>query len=608
MVLLDPLTEEISRHIWQTKYCYRTPTGGGDTTIEDTWRRIAKALAAVEPKNQEDWANRFYGVLEGFKFLPAGRIQAGAGTPHQVTLFNCFVMGVVEDSIESIFENLKEGAITLQQGGGVGYDFSTLRPRGTRAREAGTIASGPVSFMHVWDAMCATMLSTGARRGAMMATLRCDHPDIEEFITAKQAPGRLRHFNLSVQITDAFMAAVRHGAEWPLVFPAEALEGQGPVVARRWTGTDAAAPCRIVRSVPARVLWDRIMRATYDYAEPGVLFVDQINRMNNLGYREHITATNPCGEEPLPPYGACDLGSVNLVVFVRDPFTEHARLDLEGIRSTVEVATRLLDNVIEASRFPLPAQQQQARGARRIGLGVTGLADALVMLGLRYDDGAALELVADAMRTICLAAYRTSIALARDKGSFPFLDRRRYPEGRFIASLPEDIRNGIARDGIRNSHLTAIAPAGTISLLANNVSSGLEPAFAWSYERRVLNQDATMCTFGLTDYAWRLWRELHGPSAPLPPAFLHTHEIPPPAHLAMQAALQPYVDSSISKTINVSEEYPFAAFKDIYRLAHEEGLKGCTTFRPNPITGEVLKGTADSKDAPHCCVLEREAD
>jgi ribonucleoside-diphosphate reductase alpha chain len=607
MTTQTALTEAISRHIWRTKYRYRPAAGEGDRTIEDTRRRIAVALAAVEPSEQELWAERFYGILQGFRFLPAGRIQAGAGTPHQVTLFNCFVMGVIEDSIESIFENLKEGALTLQQGGGVGYDFSTLRPRGTRAKGAGAIASGRVSFMHVWDAMCATMLSTGTRRGAMMATLRCDHPDIEEFVTAKQQPGHLRHFNLSVQVTDAFMAAVHEGAEWPLVFPAEALEDGGSLVARRWTGTASAVPCRILRAIPARTLWDGIMRATYDHAEPGVLFVDQINRMNSLGYREHITATNPCGEVPLPPYGACNLGSINLTAFVREPFTDRAWLDLDQIRATVEVATRLLDDVIDASRFPLEAQQEQACGSRRIGLGTTGLADALIMLGLRYDHGAALELAADAMRAICHAAYRTSVALAREKGSFPYFDRDQYLGRPFVAALPEDIRDGIARHGIRNSHLIAIAPAGTISLLANNVSSGLEPVYAFRYERKVLNQDGTACTFELSDYAWRLWRELRG-ATPLPPAFVHAHEIPPRAHLAMQAALQPYVDSSISKTINFPEDYPFAEFADIYRLAHEQGLKGCTTFRPNPITGEVLKGAEESAEAPHCCVIEREAD
>jgi ribonucleoside-diphosphate reductase alpha chain len=525
-----------------------------------------------------------------------------------VTLFNCFVMGVVEDSIESIFDNLKEGALTLQYGGGVGYDFSTLRPRGSRARGAGTIASGPVSFMHVWDAMSATMLSTGARRGAMMATLRCDHPDIEEFVTAKQEPGRLRHFNLSVQVSDAFMTALHDGADWPLIFPAAALESAGEGVERRWTGTEGPVPCRILRRLPARALWDRIMRATYDYAEPGVLFVDHINRMNNLRYREHITTTNPCGEVPLPPYGACNLGSINLTAFVRDPFTEGARLDLEGVRATAEVATRLLDNVIDASRFPLPAQQRQARGSRRIGLGITGLADALIMLGLRYDEAAAQEVAAAAMRTICHAAYRTSIALAGEKGSFAFFDRRRYPQGPFIRSLPDDIQDGIARHGIRNSHLTAIAPAGTISLLANNVSSGLEPVYAFRYERKVLNADGTATTVELTDYAWRLWRELRGRCAPLPPAFIPGHEIPPRAHLAMQAALQPYVDASISKTINVPEDHPFEEFRSLYRLAYGAGLKGCTTFRSNPITGEILKGADESRDAPHCCVVEREAD
>jgi ribonucleoside-diphosphate reductase alpha chain len=603
-----PFREEISRHVWRTKYRYRIAGGGGDRSVEDTWRRVADALAAVETDDRQGWAERFRGILEGFRFLPAGRIQAGAGTPHQVTLFNCFVMGVLQDSIESIFEHVKEGAVTLQHGGGIGTDFSTLRPRGARARGSNTIASGPVSFMHVWDAMCAAMLSTGARRGAMMATLRCDHPDVGEFVVAKQSPGALRHFNLSVQVTDAFMQAVQEDADWPLVFPAEAVDGDGAVVQRLWTGCEAPVACRVLETVRARALWDRIMRSTYEYAEPGVLFVDQIQRFDNLAYRERLTATNPCGEVPLPPYGACDLGSINLARFVRDPFERTASLDLDALRATAEVATRLLDDVIDASRYPLEAQREQAHGARRIGLGLTGLADALILLGLPYGEPASLEVAGEAMRTICHAAYRTSIDLAREKGAFPFLDRRRHAESRFVRTLPADVQEGIARHGIRNSHLTAIAPAGTISLLANNVSSGLEPVFAARYERRVLNADGTTCAFDLSDHACRLWQQRQGSPDALPPAFLDAREIPPRAHLAMQAALQPHVDNSVSKTINVPGDYPFESFRGIYRLAWESGLKGCTTYRPNPVTGAVLRGADEGADAPHCCTPEREAD
>ena len=602
------LTEEISQHIWRTKYRYRPPAGGGERTIDDTWRRIAIALAAEEPQDQDLWAERFYGILEGFRFLPAGRIQAGAGTPHQVTLFNCFVMGVIEDSIEEHFREPQGGrdhAATGRRGRLRLLDAAPAR----HTREArGDHRLGP-GLLHA-------RLGRHVRHHAVdRRAARRDDGDLalrssrhRRVRHGQAAAGRLRHFNLSVQVTDVFMAAVREGGEWPLVFPAEALEDGGSLIDRGWTGTAGPVPCRILRTVPARALWNGITRATYDYAEPGVLFVDQINRTNNLGDREHITATNPCGEVPLPPYGACDLGSINLTAFVREPFTDRAWLDLDQIRATAEIATRLLDDVIDASRFPLEAQRREAQGSRRIGLGITGLADALIMLGLRYDHEAALEVAADAMRAICHAAYRSSIALAREKGSFPYFERDQYLGRPFVSVLPEDIQDGIARHGIRNSHLTAIAPAGTISLLANNISSGLEPVFALRYERKVLNQDGATCTFELTDYAWRLWRELHGPSAPLPPAFLQAHEIPPRAHLAMQAALQLYVDSSISKTINVPEDYPFANFKDIYRLAFEQGLKGCTTFRPNPITGEVLKGAVDGAEAPHCCAIEREAD
>ena len=604
---MDERATDISRHVWETKYRY-ADRSGGEHAIADTWRRIAHALAAVEPSDAIVWADRFFDILRDFKFLPGGRIHAGAGTARNVTLFNCFVMGTIEDSIPGIFRSLQESAVTMQQGGGIGLDFSTLRPRGTRARGAASIASGPVSFMEVWDAMCGTILSTGARRGAMMATLRCDHPDIEEFVVAKQQAGRLRRFNLSVQVTDAFMAAVRHDAEWPLVFPAAAFAGGGETVAREWPGVDGPAPCRITRRIRARALWDLILRATYDCAEPGVLFIDRINRLNNLAYRERISATNPCGEIPLPPYGACDLGSLNLTRFVLAPFTPQARIDREGLAVAARVAVRLLDNVIDASRFPLPQQAEQARGSRRIGLGVTGLADALVMLGLHYGSRDALTAASDVMRLICHAAYRASVALAQEKTGFPFFETSKYLQGEFIRTLPDDIQTGIATSGIRNSHLIAIAPTGTISLLAGNVSSGLEPIFAASYVRKVLAEDGTPREFALTDYALEHWRDQTGARSALPEGFVTASQLPASAHLEMQAALQPFVDNSISKTINVPADCPLAEFRRIYDLAYDMKLKGCTTFRPNPVTGTVLSQEAARDEAPHCCAIEREAD
>lgn len=607
------LSTDIARHIWDTKYRYRHDQEICDHTIEDTWRRIARALASMENTDQAIWEQRFYDALEDFKFLPGGRIQAGAGTGRRVTLFNCFVMGVIQDSMDSIFDNLKEGALTMQQGGGVGYDFSTLRPRGAPARSTGTVASGPVSFMRIWDSMCATLLSTGARRGAMMATLRCDHPDIEEYVTAKQERDELRHFNLSVQVTDEFMQAVRDDTAWALVFPADELgKGNGAgdeTVLRRWPGLSEPVTCRVLRHISARALWDHIMRATYDYAEPGVLFVDRINRMNNLWYREHITATNPCGELPLPPYGACDLGSINLARFVRAPFSTNAKLDFDGIRATAAVATRMMDNVIDLSLFPLPRQAEQAHGSRHIGLGLTGLGDALIMLGLHYGEQAARDLATRVMQLICHTAYATSVELAAEKGPFPWFNKETYARGEFIRALPQEIRRGIAQNGIRNSHLTAIAPTGTISLLANNVSSGIEPVYDYCYSRRVLEADGGYAVYTLTDHAYALWQQQGGHGA-LPRQFVEATALPPLAHLDMQAALQPFVDSAISKTINIPEHYPFDEFRSLYELAFDKGLKGCTTFRPNPVTGAVLapEETAQDTRAPHCCSIEREAD
>jgi ribonucleoside-diphosphate reductase alpha chain len=461
--------------------------------------------------------------------------------------------------------------------------------------------------MQIWDAMCGTLLSTGARRGAMMATLRCDHPDIEAFIDAKRDSHALRRFNLSVLVTDAFMEAVHGDRDWALVFPEETVPAGTESVLRAWSGSAEPVPCRVYGRVRARDLWDRLMRATYEYAEPGVLFVDRINHFNNLWYREQISTTNPCGEVPLPPYGACDLGSINLTAFVHDPFSDKARLDLDGIIQAAAVATRMMDNVIDASLFPLDKQAAQARGTRRIGLGLTGLADTLIMLSLHYAEKPARELAARVMQAICHAAYRTSIGLAEEKGAFPFFDREKFPQGKFIQSLPRDIRDGIARSGLRNSHLTAIAPTGTISLLANNISSGLEPVYEFNYVRRVLELDGTHTEHRLTDYALQHWRECTG-NGDLPPAFVNAGALAPSAHLGMPAALQPYVDNSISKTINVPREYRFDDFKEIYQQAYDLGLKGCTTFRPNPVTGEVLRGQHDGEAAPHCCTVEREAD
>ena len=603
----DPFELPLSRLIWETKYRFGAPGGSGDADVADTQARVARALAGEEHGNRTEWHARFAGLLRDFRFLPGGRILAGAGTGRAVTLFNCFVMGHIRDSLDGIFDALKEGALTMQHGGGVGYDFSTLRPYGAAARAHAAVASGPVSFMRIWDSMCATLLSTGNRRGAMMATLRCDHPDIEAFIDAKRDPHELRNFNLSVLASDDFMTAVRDGADWPLVFPATALEqAEGAILTRRWPGHAGKVSCRVVSVVKARALWDRLIRASFDYAEPGVLFIDRINEENNLWYREYITATNPCGEIPLPPYGACDLGSINLVAFVREPFADNANLNWTALHEAVLVAVRLLDNVIDAARYPLAAQQEQAHGARRLGLGITGLGDALIMLGLHYDSDEARRVATDVMRRIRDSAYRASVALAREKGPFPFFERDAYLAGRFVARLPRDLRDAIAQHGIRNSHLLAIAPTGTISLLANNVSNGLEPVFGFQYERKVRQPDGRLETFPVTDYAWRRFSEGH-PGEALPATFVDALSLSPAAHLRMQAALQPFVDNAISKTINIPAGFALGDYAAVYREAWELGLKGCTTFRPNPVTGDVLTPSGSPPgEAVHCCTLDRE--
>ena len=550
-----PFANMLAQDIWESRYRFVDADGAPEASIDATWSRIARALASAEPRDRAQWERRFEEVLADFKFLPGGRIVAGAGTGRRVTLFNCFVMGTLADSLEGIFESLRECALTMQQGGGIGVDFSPLRPAGSRTDATGAVASGPVSFMQMWDSMCATVTSVGARRGAMMGTLACDHPDIEAFVDAKHTTGALTHFNLSVLVTDAFMAAVDADAQWTLAF----------------------ARAKVERNVKARALWDSIVRHAYDGAEPGVLFIDRIRTDDNLNYAETISATNPCGEIPLPPYGACDLGSFNLTRFVREPFTDRARLDLAALARCVAVAVRMLDNVYDVSGFPLAAQAAAARQSRRLGIGITGLADALILLGHHYGSDAARALAADAMRTIRDAAYWGSVELGCEKGSFARYDRERYGAASFVSRLPDDLRAAIARDGIRNSHLTAIAPAGTISLLAGNVSSGLEPVFALSYERRVRQPSGTIISVPVDCYALAQWRALCG-SAPLPTTFVSAGEIGPNAQLAMQAALQPYVDNAISKTTNVRADIAFDEFAAIYRRAYELGLKGCRCF------------------------------
>jgi ribonucleoside-diphosphate reductase alpha chain len=566
---------QVSQQIWETKYRFDPPSGAPERSIDETWARVAAAAASAEkPANRKAWRGRFLEALAGFAFIPAGRVLAGAGTERAVTLFNCFVMGEIGDDMGAIFAQVREAALTLQQGGGIGHDFSTLRPRGALVHGVGADASGPVSFMDVWDSMCKTIMSAGSRRGAMMGALRCDHPDIEAFIEAKADPQKLRNFNLSVLVTDDFMDAVKADGEWPLVFGGE-----------------------VYRTLSARGLWHKIMRSAYDYAEPGVIFIDRVNALNNLNYCEKIKSTNPCGEQPLPPYGACLLGSINLAALIRDPFAPGAKLDEERLATLTPIAVRLLDNIIEISRYPLPEQEREAKAKRRIGLGVTGLADALIMCGKHYGSEEGRALAGRWMEKIAHAAYAASVELAKEKGAFPLFDAGQFLSQPFPTALPAALREAIGKHGIRNGVLTSIAPTGTISLLAGNVSSGIEPVFDLEYRRRILAPDGTPTHQEVEDYAVRVFREKHA-DAPLPDAFVTAHELSPQQHALMQAALQRYVDASISKTVNCPASMPFEEFEALYLDAYRLGLKGCAAYRPNTVTGEVLSRAAPAPVQP----------
>nr|WP_325248420.1 adenosylcobalamin-dependent ribonucleoside-diphosphate reductase [Amylibacter sp.] len=564
----------IAEQIWDMKYRFKDASGKPvDETVEDSWRRVARSLAEVE-NTPEVWEAKFYDALEGFKFLPAGRILAGAGTKRSVTLFNCFVMGTVPDSMGGIFDMLKEAALTMQQGGGIGYDFSTIRPKGAVVKGVAADASGPLSFMDVWDAMCRTIMSAGSRRGAMMATMRCDHPDVEDFIIAKQDSARLRMFNLSVLVTDPFMEAVKADGPWEL----------------KWGD-------KVYKTVEARDLWNRIMKSTYDYAEPGVIFIDRINQKNNLNYCETIAATNPCGEQPLPPYGACLLGSINLATLVKNAFESDAEMDETALNDLVATAVRMMDNVVDASRFPLQEQKVEALAKRRIGLGVTGLADALLMVGERYGSVEGAAVTERWMGLIARAAYRASARLAEEKGAFPLYDAKKFLDNDSMMSMDEETRELVAAHGIRNALLTSVAPTGTISLYAGNVSSGIEPVFAYSYTRKVLQNDGSRSEEEVVDYAVDLWRQKFGDKE-LPDYFVNAQTLAPLDHVRMQAAAQKWIDSSISKTINCPEDISFEDFKEVYMAAWDQGCKGCTTYRPNDVTGSVLSVSEESESVP----------
>jgi len=582
-VLMDD--QPISLDVLMEKYAK-----GDEKTADDVRRRVARGLAAVEvPGLRSEWERRFYEAMVA-GFIPGGRVNSAAGTEISATLINCFVQPVgdaisgVREGMPSIYLALNQAAETMRRGGGVGYDFSNIRPRGAHVQGTHSRASGPLSYMRVFDKSCETLESAGARRGAQMGMLRCDHPDIEDFIHAKR-DGSLSNFNMSVAVTDAFMRAVDADGTIDLWHPAEPFDRTGATQRPDGTWT--------YRTARARDLFDQIMHSTYNHAEPGVVFVDRINQDNNLSYCETITATNPCGEQPLPAYGCCCLGSINLTRFVRDPFTAEAAFDFSAFADVVRVAIRALDNVLEATLWPLAEQRAEAANKRRVGLGFTGLGNALTMLNLRYDSESARTMagcISGHMRDI---SYQASVDLAREKGPFPLLDADQYlAPPRFASRLPEEIQRQIRIHGIRNSHLLSIAPTGTISLaFAGNASGGIEPTFSWTYTRKKRMADGTRQEYQVEDYAFRLYKLMGGNGDALPQSFVSALDMAALDHMHMIAAVQPYVDAAVSKTVNVPEDYPFEEFRKIYLEAWRSGLKGITTYRPNHVIGEVLSVT-----------------
>jgi len=594
--------QDISTEVLLEKYAK-----GDEKDLHDVRARVARAIAQVEaPDQREAWAARFLDALQN-GFVPAGRINSAAGTELTATLINCFVQPVgdsiaqTEDGVPGIYTALTEAAETMRRGGGVGYDFSRIRPQGAWVGSTRSRASGPVSYMRVFDRSCETVESAGSRRGAQMAVLRCDHPDIEMFIHAKDK-GDLTNFNISVGVTDAFMQAVDDDTTFDLVHRAQPSQEQ----------IDAGATQRddgqwIYRQPRARELWDQIMRCTYDHAEPGVLFLDRINQDNNLSYCETIAATNPCGEQPLPPYGCCCLGSINLTHFVRHPFEANASFDYDAFAAVAKTAARMLDNVLDITVWPLPAQLAEANAKRRVGLGFTGLGDALVMLNLRYDTPAARDEAQRISQTMRDSAYDASADLAVERGAFPLFNADLYlSRGTFASRLPPALKDKVRAQGLRNSHLLSIAPTGTISLaFADNASNGIEPPFSWSYTRKKRMPDGSAKEYAVEDHAWRLYRHLKGRDAPLTDAFVTALEMSAESHAEMVATVAPYVDTAISKTVNVPVDYPFADFEGLYRFAWKSGLKGLATYRPNAVLGSVLSTTpAAAEPLPNAATNE----
>jgi ribonucleoside-diphosphate reductase alpha chain len=575
----------------------------GESSEADLMKRVAKALAGIEAEPlRAQWEQRFFDNLRAGA-IGAGRIMSAAGTELQATLINCFVQPVGDaiqgrdgDGFPGIYEALREAAETMRRGGGVGYDFSRIRPRGAEVKGTGSLASGPCSYIDVFDHSCSTVESAGARRGAQMGVMRVDHPDVLEFITAKRTPGRWNNFNVSVAVTDEFIRTLQSGGDWPLVHKAK--PGRAIIAAGAHERGDGLW---IYRSVPAQQLWDTIMRSAYDFAEPGILFVDTINRENNLRYAEQINATNPCGEQPLPPYGCCDLGPIILTRFVRHPFGFGGvpSFDFEGFGTSVATQVRALDNVLELTFWPLEQQRAEAHAKRRIGVGFTGLGNALAMLRLRYDAADGREMAARIARAMRDGAYAASVELAKEKGAFPLFDAERYLEpGTFASRLDDALKHEIRAHGIRNSHLLSIAPTGTVSLaFADNASNGIEPPFSWTYKRKKRESDGRTTEYDVEDHAWRLFRSLGGDSTHLPAYFVSALEMPASDHLAMMEAVQPFVDTAISKTVNVPAEYPYEDFQGLYLEAWRAGLKGLATYRPNDILGAVLSTTPEPKKA-----------